>query len=313
MRFFNTMGLSQFCNVIRPWTHHGCKFPQPRSRVGQRLWRRNAAGLLGVGSIILRTFCPTARAGEIAFFYALDADYRAFKAEAQVVGEQPVKVAGRRIDRLEVGGHRVYAVKMGSGAVETAISASALLARFPCERAFSIGPVGALDDAMPVGAWREVAGIVNYQRGSWGRSGFMVGKDVSVESGPTRSDDLRAQLKLTTPIAGATSIIVASGEMFIASSEYRDQLRFLTGAQAVDMNLFGLTTACGEAGVPLFSWRVASDRADDGANEAFRAFVKTYDGAGGRAVVEIIRHFPADQGSPASYPKLKELLERASQ
>ena len=112
-------------------------------------------------------------------------------------------------------------------------------------------------------------------------------------------------------LAKADQITVASGEIFVASSSYREQLLGATGAQAVDMNLFGLQSACSAWKVPLYSWRVTSDLADDNASEAFRAFVGHYDGAGGRAIAELIRDLPPDTTSPAAYPALKELLDKS--
>ena len=123
------------------------------------------------------------------------------------------------------------------------------------------------------------------------------------------SDDFSlGEQELPPPLARVQSLKVASGEIFVASSGYRSQLAAATGAQAVDMNLFGLETVCGEQSVPLFSWRIVSDRADDQAGETFRNFVAKYDGAGGRALAEVIRHLPANPSAPESYPELQKLL-----
>jgi hypothetical protein len=37
-------------------------------------------------------------------------------------------------------------------------------------------------------------------------------------------------------------------------------------------------------------------------------FVVAYDGAGGKAVAEIIKNLPANPNSPAAYPNLNNLL-----
>ena len=49
---------------------------------------------------------------------------------------------------------------MGSGAEETAASAQALLDRFQCDWAFSLGPAGALAEAVETGRWYRVAKAV---------------------------------------------------------------------------------------------------------------------------------------------------------
>ena len=69
------------------------------------------------------------------------------------MARQAVKIGERAIQVVSLGKHKVYAIKMGSGAVETAVSAQALLARFRCDRAYSLGPVGALSDELTIGKW----------------------------------------------------------------------------------------------------------------------------------------------------------------
>ena len=276
--------------------------PQPRGVFSR--WRSSSFVLAIAGSLLIGL--ARLHAADVAVFFALDADLKTLAASAKPLG-QPVKIGDRTAQRLELGGHRVYAVKMGSGAVETAISAAGLLARFRCDLAFSLGPVGALDDALTVGSWHEVTQTVPYQHGSWGTTGFQ-----SAASAATKVDTPRQiwadRLQLPSLLAAASKITVASGELFITSSSYRTQLQASTGAQAVDMNLFGLQSACESHQVPLFSWRIVSDRADDQAGEMFRAFVKGYDGAGGRAIAEVVRHLPVDPNSVEAYPALKSLL-----
>ena len=93
------------------------------------------------------------------------------------------------------------------------------------------------------------------------------------------------------------------------STSQRARLASETGAQCVDMNLFGLASACAEHRVPLVCWRIVSDRADDRAGEDFKAFTTQYDGAGGRLLAGTIRKLPPNPNSAASYPALRELIE----
>jgi len=245
------------------------------------------------------------RADTIAFFYALDSDFQALKREAQPVG-QPLKVGTRSIAALQISAHRVYAVKMGSGAVETATSVQALLARVRCDAAFSVGPVGGLSDKLKAGSWSRVAEVVCYQKGSWTKTGFQLSPSSVVS---LRSNALDT-VSLPEPFRALGTIKVASGEVFIASDSYRTQLRESTGADAVDMNLFGLVTVCADYRLPLVCWRVVSDRADDNASENFRRFVAGYDGAGGKAVAQIIKTLPVNPNSPMAYPNLQKALSK---
>ncbi len=253
--------------------------------------------LLAVALLPLRGSSET-----IAFFYALDQDFQTLKTNGTPAGA-PLKIGSRTIASLQLDTHRVYAVKMGSGAVETAASAQALLARIRCDIAFTVGPVGALSDAVHVGSWHTVTNVVAYQKGAWTANGFQ----------PSPISPMVAETNVTALILPAlfatnASITVASGEMFVASSSQRQQLHDSTGADAVDMNLFGLTAVCADHRVPLFIWRIASDKADDNASEAFKKFASTYDGAGGQAVARIIATLPVNSNTPAAYPNLLKAL-----
>ena len=240
-------------------------------------------------------FCnPAARGDTIGFFYALDADLQGLKTLAREMG-QSAQVGSRSIQRLQLGAHSIYAVKMGSGAVETAASAQALLARIRCDWAFSLGPAGALSEAAQTGIWYRVDRVMAWQRGKteW----------------PWVTDWSRLPVtNLPAPLQTTSTISVASGEQFIDTAGERDRLQATTQADAVDMNSFGLALVCVDHAVPLFSWKVISDRADENASETFRAFISAYSGAGGRALGEIIQILPANPNDPATYPAIEKLL-----
>ena len=156
-------------------------------------------------------------ADEIAFFYALDTDLETLKAQAMIV-RQPIKIGDRLIETLELGRHRIFAIKMGSGAVATAISAQALLGRFRCDHAISLGPIGALSDNLQVDHWYRVASVITYQKGSWSTSGFQLHEKSTV-----KLENLNLKDNLV-PILfrNVRPIEVASGEIFIASTNYRE-------------------------------------------------------------------------------------------
>jgi nucleoside phosphorylase len=240
-------------------------------------------------------------ADTIAFFYALEKDFQTLKAEGQLLG-QPTQIGSRSLAVVQLGAQRVYAVKMGSGAVETAVSVQALLARVKCDAAFSVGPVGAISDEIKTGAWYRVEKTICYQKGSWAKTGFQLSANASLTNSPVPATNLPALFQ------NVKNLTVASGEIFAASDNFRTQLRTTTQADAVDMNLFGLATVCADYQLPLTCWRITSDRADDNASEDFRKFVAGYDGAGGKAVAEIIKNLPANPNSPATYPNIKKLL-----
>ena len=245
-----------------------------------------------------------ATADTIAFFYALDADLQGLKTVASELG-QSASVGTRSIQRLRLGSHTIYAVKMGSGAVETAASAQALLARNRCDWAFSLGPAGALADTIETGRWYRVTQVIAWQHGS----------SASMDSSGSPSwDSDWSRLPVTirpSPLETTSTISVASGEQFISTTGDRDRLQAITQADAVDMNSYGLSLVCADHGIPLFSWKVVSDRADEEASATFSNFIASYSGEGGKALAGIIQALPANPDDPASYPAIQEMLRDA--
>lgn len=244
--------------------------------------------------VALAIHCVPALGDAIGFFYALDADRQGLKSMAREMG-QSSKVGSRSIQRLQLGTHSIYAIQMGAGAVETAASAQALLSRFRCDWAFSLGPAGALSETAETGRWYRVDRVMAWQGG---------------KTDQTWSTDW-AQFPVALPpesLQATPLISLASGELFISTASERDRVRAITQADAVDMNGFGLALVCADHGVPLFSWKIISDRADENAAGDFRAFVAGYSGAGGRALAEIIQALPANPNDPATYPAIHRLL-----
>lgn len=256
--------------------------------------------------VLLVAAAAHAAADTFALFYALDADAAAFAQVAKPLG-QPVSVGTRRLQRHRLGPHLVITVKMGSGCVETAASAQALLTRFPCDRAYSLGPVGALSDSLSPGNLVRVTRVFPFQKGSHSGSDFQPAAPLPALPEPEPDPP---------PGRTWTHVFVASGELFCASDTFRAQLAADLGRQAgpsapplaIDMNLFGLLTVCRDHGVPLENYRVVSDRADDRASEEFRTFVSRYDGVLGATLAHHLETLPASPGRPDAYPALRGLI-----
>ena len=253
---------------------------------------RNIAKYLTL-SLIIFTCQVCALADVIGYFFALDADLHGLEYVAHDMG-QPIKVGTHLIQRLQLDSHTIYAVKMGSGAAETASSAQALLSHYRCDWGFSLGPAATMS-ALNTGQWYRVGRVMAWQRNN-------------LDSWNTDWSRLPVA-NLPPPLNSTGTITVASGEQFISSTGERDHVQALTLADALDMNGFGLSLVCADHGVPLFSWKIISDRADENAGEDFRAFTTSYKGEGGRALAEIIRNLPANPNDPASYPAIRKLLQ----
>ena len=255
---------------------------------------------------LLAVLPDSAKGDTIAFFYALDADLQGLKTAARELG-QSTSVGTRSIQRLRLGSHTVYAAKMGSGAVETATTAQALLARNRCDCVFSLGPAGALAETVETGKWYKVSRVVAWQHAS--------SSSASPSDYPSWDTDW-SRLPATNvppPLGTAANLTVASGEQFISTTGDRDRLQALAEADAVDMNGYGLALVCADHGVPLFSWKIVSDRADEDASETFKAFIASYAGEGGKALAEIIQSLPPNPDDPSTYPAIEKALRETGE
>lgn len=250
--------------------------------------------------LVLCGLVPSVHADDIAFFYALEQDLAPLKAVSTVDAE-PRRVGSRMITRLRVHGHDVDAVKMGSGCVEAALSAQAILACRTYDLAISVGPAGSLAPSVETGQWYRIEKTILWQKGSETSSGFQAGKEqsVSLVAGPAVS------------LLSITNIrTIAAGEAFISSSSKRAQLQAASGADMVDMNSHGVAAACTDHAVPLVMLRIISDHADEHAPEVFRQFLETYRGDGGSLAVEILAALPANPARSSSYGEIQRVLDQ---
>ncbi|NBB81281.1 MAG: hypothetical protein GVY36_17885 [Verrucomicrobia bacterium] len=251
--------------------------------------------------LLLLTFSQNQLVAErVAFFYALSQDIAAFEKLAG----PPItstKIGESSIQTYLVGKHRIYAAKMGSGSVQTAVTAQALLTQNRCDLVISCGPAGGLGEALKVGEWVVANKAVAFQKGSVASSGFSLTPQSEID---VAAPDLVALLPEQLPKAD-----IASGELFVASDDYRRELSSLTNCSLVEMNLFGLATAMRHHDLVGIHLRVVSDLADANASRDFRSFAEKYDGRGGSLVYQILENLPSSGLSPVEYPNLRRLLE----
>ena len=64
-------------------------------------------------------------------------------------------------------------------------------------------------------------------------------------------------------------VSVASGDKFVAVKEEKQRLKREFDADICEMELAGLAIACERNNIPLFSVKVVSDNAEEGANVSF--------------------------------------------
>lgn len=241
-----------------------------------------------------------ARGGDIALFYALEADWQRVSEDLEVTNKS---LKGRVVQTVMIGLHQVWAVQMGVGNVETAMQASNLLEAGSFDLAVAIGPGGSLTDELKTGDLLLVDSVTAYQRGTWSSTGWaMSNASVFALSIPevTPGSALWAELPKKR---------LASGEVFIASDSQRRRLAVETKACMVDMNSYGLAAACARFKVPLLNVKICSDHANDNASADFAEFIASYDGKLGKIVRKWIGDMPLSSVDPQSYDKIREILK----
>lgn len=242
-------------------------------------------------------------AGTVAWFYALDTDKTEFE---KVVGKSQRTVSSGSciIHEYRVGPHRVVASRMGSGCVNTTATVATVLALNAVDRVISTGPAGGLTTAAAPGTWFRVQEVMAWQSGKAGEDGRIFPSNRALSTltyHPAEWADGKWQQAMPCKLV--------SGEAFIASSEMRARLATQYSATAVEMNAYGLLAGVEGRNVKMLVLRIVSDHADEKASEDFAAFLRSYDGMGGKMVAEIIQKLPAEQNEPAAHDALRELLK----
>lgn len=236
-----------------------------------------------------------ASGSNVGWFYALDADKSVFEKEAG----PPVRVVsvagGTRLSEYQIGNHKVYAAKMGSGCVNTAVTVSRVTALHSLDYVISTGPAGTLGGNAKPGEWLRIVQVIPWQKcddRAW----------LSLENaaGPKDWPDGRW---FRMPRA-----VLASGETFVSSTGQRTEIAREFSADIVEMNAYGLLGALEGMHCKVMILRVVSDRADESAADDFSRFSQSYDGDGGRIVAGIVKSLPIDQTDPAAHEALKQLL-----
>lgn len=158
---------------------------------------------------------------------------------------------------------------------------------------------------MQVGSWVGIKKVIGYQRGTFDGGSWQIS--------PLATVLLASDKRVNPAAAGDWNIIaeiaVASGDAFIAQDLENSRIGEMTGAAAVDMNSFGLVSACANMKTPLLMWKVISDRADGRAGEDFRKFIAMYDGEGGRRIRQLLLALASTPNSPESYENIRKLMK----
>ncbi len=243
-----------------------------------------------------------AGAATIGFLYALDKDWQAFLSAAG--GQPELYTSGdRRLHKLAAGGHVIWAVKMGSGCAETAVSTTCLLHRGRFDLIITAGPAGSLNDTLGPGTQVLIDRLLPWQTNGSKVTFMPPSMIVATRQGGRVEAAPRWLLSGGQELPG---VVCASGEFFVNTTAQRQELA--AQAQIVDMNTLGVETAAAAWKVPCLHLRVISDRANESAKEQFLAFEKTWGGSCGSMAWTVVKSLKPDPSHPKSYEALNKLL-----
>ncbi len=184
-------------------------------------------------------------------------------------------IAGVHIRQISWENHTIYLATSGVGEIKAALAVQVLVNLFDVETVLNFGFVGALNPSLSIGEVVVCNKVCHYQfdvtRIDTDR---LVGQYGGMKDNFYR---LNSELLSTVmhnigkPLRG---VAVASGDLFVAGKEQKEELYRNFNCDICEMELAGLTIACERNNIPLFSMKVVSDKADESASESFDSVVR---------------------------------------
>lgn len=178
-------------------------------------------------------------------------------------------VSGVEIRQIETGKHTVYLATSGIGEIRAALAVQLMVDLFDIEAVLNFGFVGSLNKNIPVGELVLVERAVHYQFDIGAVDGLPAGCYDHKEEPYFYTDKeilSKVQNALPRPLRTVTA---ASGDKFVADSEFRKMLRDTFFGDICEMEIAGICLAAERNGLPVFSMKVVSDGADEKATVSF--------------------------------------------
>ncbi len=168
-------------------------------------------------------------------------------------------------------GHEIVLVETGVGKVAAAAALGWAVMRFAPEAVFFGGVAGALSPGLKSGDLVVARDAVQWDVNltAFGRAPGELG---SGERYLPTDPELTRAVMASAP--GAVLGRIASGDRFVDDPALARWIQETFQADAVEMEGAAAVWTARQLGVPLALFRVVSDRADDGAQEDFEAFLR---------------------------------------
>ncbi len=195
------------------------------------------------------------------------------KKHGNVVAQNTI--SGVAISQIEQDGNTIYLATSGVGEIKAALAVQLLVDLFDVEVVLNFGFVGAVNHNLDLCELVAVGRVCHYQ---FDVTEVDTDRVVGQYGGMRDNYFYLNETVLNNVLANVGKpmkvVTCASGDKFVARKDEKDRLRNEFGADICEMELAGLAIACERNNVPLFSLKVVSDKAEEGANESFLSIVE---------------------------------------
>lgn len=196
-----------------------------------------------------------------------------FKKLGNVVAQNTI--SGVAISQIEYDGDTIYLATSGVGEIKAALAVQLLVDLFDVEAVLNFGFVGALNKNLEFCELVVPRRVVHYQFDVTGvDTDRVVGQYSGMSDNYFYLDETLIHNALANIGKQMKLVTVASGDVFVTKNEDKHRLAKEFGADICEMELAGIAIACERNNVPLFSVKVVSDKADEGANVSFLSIVE---------------------------------------
>lgn len=183
-------------------------------------------------------------------------------------------IHGVHIRKIVIGNNAIYLATGGVGEIKAAMTAQMLVDLFDVEVLLNFGFVGTLNPKIGVGELVLADRVCHYQFDTSAIDGTKVGQYFENDDIYFYLDSALADRVLAAIGKPMRRVAVASGDVFVATSEQKHRLAEEFGCDICEMELAALAIACQRNNIPLLSIKVVSDKADDSAPVRFDEVVK---------------------------------------
>lgn len=201
---------------------------------------------------------------KIGFIVAMEKEYSPFLSRLGTFEKESL-ICGINFAVYSHGRGSTVLAKCGVGEIAAASATSLLIGHFGVDCIINFGLAGALSSCLAPRGMALVKDVVHYDM-DLTAFGYLPGQHNDM-----LSPYISADLSLCSALKSADIPLVrlASGDKFVANSEFRDRLISTFKADICDMEGAAIALTCCRAKVPFAALKLISDSACEGATEEY--------------------------------------------